>query len=348
MSAESNPVALHISDPPDLKLSAPAERISTRSLEESVMNVIGAVTVVVISGFAVYRWRTDDLVGAEVNALIVLLVAGAMILGRKPRLRDFALNLFGVTISASCLISSLLVSNNGLLWALLVLLINALILTRGYTFLLNTIVIVILAASSQLFVSVLHHLSWTVVGVLITAFSTVMMDQLREQRSLLAKQATLDPLTGAGNRRLMAMQLQRVVDERRKDKRVGTLLMLDLDKFKQVNDEHGHDEGDRVLKEFVQSVRGTLRADDGLYRLGGEEFVVLFRGMDDAVAQTYVPEFHHKLYGQVEVSGSVVTCSGGAAVLGAQEDWSQWLARADRAMYHSKASGRNCLTFSDN
>lgn len=320
---------------------------SPRNLEISVMNVIGVVAATVITGFAGYRWWTGDYVGALVNLLIIGMVLGALWLGRTRRFQRVALNLFGTTISAACLMSALLVSSNGLLWAFLVLWVNALILSRCWAMGLNALIILVLTFAFDLYHSVLHQVSWTTVALLMTGFGLMFTDQLREQRRLLALQAYIDPLTGVSNRRLMQRHLEEIVTERRRDRRSSTLMVLDLDMFKEINDRHGHEVGDRVLEEFAQSVAGSLRAEDGFYRMGGEEFVVLLRNMDMATARRELPELHQRLSGRVSTPDGLVQFSAGAAVLRDGEDWSRWLARADQALYASKSAGRDRLMFSD-
>ncbi|GAB3325298.1 GGDEF domain-containing protein [Haliea atlantica] len=311
------------------------------------MNVIGAVTATVITGFAVYRWWTGDVFGALINLLIIIMVFAALWLGKRRRFQPLALNLFGVTISAACLLSSLLVSSNGLLWAFLVLWVNALILSRRWALGLNALIILVLTSSLSLYQSLLHQVSWTTVALLMTGFGLMFTDQLREQRRLLASQARIDPLTGVGNRRLMQEHLEDITAERRRDRRVSTLLVLDLDMFKEVNDRHGHEVGDEVLAAFADSVAAALRTEDGLYRMGGEEFVVLLRGMDLATARRELPDLHARLSGRVSTPDGPVQFSAGAAVLREGEDWSRWLARADQALYAAKSDGRNCLVFSE-
>ncbi len=311
------------------------------------MNVIGAVTATVITGFAVYRWWTGDLFGALINLLIIIMVFAALWLGKRRRFQPLALNLFGVTISVACLLSSLLVSSNGLLWAFLVLWVNALILSRRWALGLNALIILVLTSSLSLYQSLLHQVSWTTVALLMTGFGLMFTDQLREQRRLLARQARIDPLTGVGNRRLMQEHLEDITAERRRDRRVSTLLVLDLDMFKEVNDRHGHEVGDEVLAAFADSVAAALRTDDGLYRMGGEEFVVLLRGMDLTTARRELPDLHTRLSGRVSTPDGPVQFSAGAAVLREGEDWSRWLARADQALYAAKSDGRNCLVFSE-
>lgn len=313
------------------------------AIEMTVMNYCGVTTVLVVSGFAVYRFVTGDLIGAATNAVIVGLMLIPLVLGRMPRMKRTALLLFGLIISVSCLLSALLVSSNGLLWTLLVLWINFLVLPRGLAVVFNLVITLTLTAHYSLFDTLLEQISWVTVAALISVFGLVFTNQLREQRRLLSELATLDPLTGAGNRRLMQHDLETAVAERRRSERPASLMMLDLDYFKHINDNHGHEAGDRTLEQFAEMVRSALRTEDGLFRLGGEEFVVLLRGMDSKTASTALAELHRRLSGRMEGPEGPVRFSAGAAVLESNDDWSSWLARADHALYQAKRAGRDRL-----
>lgn len=320
----------------------------TRRLELSVMNYIGGVSALIISGFALYRYQDGDLPGAATNVVIVSMLAFTLMLGRSRRFAPYALSLFGLTISASALLSALLVSSNGLLWAFLVIWINCLVLPRTQAVGLNGLVIVVLAAHMRLFDSPLEQVSWVTVAVLMAGFGLVVTDQLREQRRMLAEQATQDPLTGVGNRRLMQQHLEATIAERRRSADFeSTVMVIDLDLFKQINDNYGHEAGDQVLERFAASVRAALRLEDGLYRMGGEEFVVLLRGMSAATAATTLPELHRRLSGGVPGPEGPIRFSAGAAILKSGEDWSRWLARADNALYEAKQCGRDRLVIAD-
>ncbi|MEQ8801400.1 GGDEF domain-containing protein [Haliea sp.] len=330
---------------PDIDTAAMALHLADgRRLELSVMNYIGGVTALVVTGFALYRYQTGDSNGAVINTVIVAILVLTLLLGRSRRFGPYALNLFGLTITASSLLSALLVSSNGLLWSFLVIWINCVILPRALAVCLNGVIIVALAVTTRLFDSALEQISWITVALLMTGFGLVFTDQLRQQRRLLAEQATLDPLTGAGNRRLMQQHLEATVAERRRNADFSsTIMVIDLDLFKQINDNYGHEAGDRVLERFAASVRSTLRLEDGLYRMGGEEFVVLLRGMSAVTAATALPELHERLSGSVPGPEGTIRFSAGAAILKSGEDWSRWLARADNALYEAKQAGRDRL-----
>ncbi|MBX3618775.1 MAG: GGDEF domain-containing protein [Rhizobacter sp.] len=158
--------------------------------------------------------------------------------------------------------------------------------------------------------------------------------------------ATRDDLTQVHNRRhiteLMAM-------EQNQHERSGSPLcaaLLDIDLFKSVNDNHGHQAGDDVLRCFAQATQAALRASDLLGRWGGEEFIVVFPDTTLAqarVALDRVREQVHQTDFTRMASGLRITFSAGLVQLGPGEKIEAAIERADQAMYRAKTSGRDCI-----
>jgi diguanylate cyclase (GGDEF)-like protein len=144
-----------------------------------------------------------------------------------------------------------------------------------------------------------------------------------------------DPLTGLANRRFILTQLGGMISGARRHHRPLTVAVIDVDHFKAVNDSRGHAEGDRVLAAVAHALRGHLRAEDQLGRLGGEEFLALLPDADASVAGAAV----EKLRASVEEAGVTVSI-GWAAWEGESPD--ELLGRADEALYAAKARGRDC------
>lgn len=153
--------------------------------------------------------------------------------------------------------------------------------------------------------------------------------------------AVTDLLTGLANRRGAEQQIRR---EMSRAKRYGAdvcFVLFDVDHFKRVNDRHGHNVGDDVLRIVATTVAGALRESDLAARWGGEEFLAMLpnTGLDGArlCAERVRVAVARK---QIPVVGAV-TISGGVAQLEPSEDLAQVLARADKSLYRSKAEGRN-------
>jgi diguanylate cyclase (GGDEF)-like protein len=158
-------------------------------------------------------------------------------------------------------------------------------------------------------------------------------------------EAVVDPLTGLFNRQALAVRARELIEQASVSGLPLAVLMGDLDEFKCVNDRHGHHVGDAVLREVASTLRATLRTFDYIYRYGGEEFVILLPGTDEARALATAERVREAIVA-AHPAGLRVTLSLGVSVGdgrdGAFEDL---LIAADRALYRAKAEGRNrvCL-----
>ncbi|MDX8459569.1 GGDEF domain-containing protein [Mesorhizobium humile] len=164
-------------------------------------------------------------------------------------------------------------------------------------------------------------------------------------RSQTLEQAALtDGLTGMQNRRYFDDALREYLQEfRRIDRPVG-LMILDLDHFKQVNDTHGHDVGDEVLRAVATCLRGMTRYHDVVARLGGEEFAVVTPNMDVELLARFAERIRKAIANMSIMSGNVrlkVTTSVGLAVWDHKESAEDFYRRADRQLYEAKKQGRN-------
>jgi diguanylate cyclase (GGDEF)-like protein/PAS domain S-box-containing protein len=167
-------------------------------------------------------------------------------------------------------------------------------------------------------------------------------DELVEARAEADRLAHIDHLTGVANRRSLAPVL-----DQHAGRPVG-LLLLDLDHFKLINDEHGHAAGDAVLVAVADRLRTSVRADDAVVRMGGEEFLVVLRDIADEEQLRAIGENLRERIGSepIAIGGTSVrvTASVGAASVAPDDtNYEAGVSRADRALYLAKQDGRDCV-----
>lgn len=163
---------------------------------------------------------------------------------------------------------------------------------------------------------------------------------LRIQKNQYETMAKKDKLTGAWNRAGVRDILESVLKEYKVYGTPCTLLELDIDHFKSINDEFGHDAGDRTLKALVVLINTCTRKKDIFARWGGEEFVLICPGTDIHAAKNLAEMLRHKIETAVLIEERKVTCSFGIAEI-RDEEIDVWFKRADEALYSAKAAGRN-------
>lgn len=171
------------------------------------------------------------------------------------------------------------------------------------------------------------------------------MTETLSARSVTLEHAALtDSLTGMQNRRFFDEALREYLDAfGRIDRPVG-LMIIDLDHFKAINDTHGHDIGDKVLKEVAACLRELTRYHDVVARLGGEEFAIVAANLDDAGLIAFAERVRKAVSALVVVNGNIrlkVTASLGLAVWNGKETAAELYRRADQRLYQAKGLGRN-------
>jgi diguanylate cyclase (GGDEF)-like protein len=163
----------------------------------------------------------------------------------------------------------------------------------------------------------------------------------RGQRDQLLQLARKDPLTGAGNRRALDEKLAEVCAAQARSSTPSSLVLIDIDNFKEINDEFGHAVGDQILVRLTEIIELRIRVTDSLYRIGGEEFVVVIEGQTKDKARRMAEQLRTLVEANELAPEGSVTISLGVAELSLGESPVDWLRRADLALYESKRCGRN-------
>src|SRR5947208_1363356 len=171
-------------------------------------------------------------------------------------------------------------------------------------------------------------------------------ERLRDNVQMSIEMAITDALTGLYNRRYMESHIGTLVEQAAARGKPLTVLVLDIDYFKAINDGHGHDSGDDVLREFAIRIKKSIRGIDLACRYGGEELVVLMPETDLAVATMVAERLRRRIASEpfsINKGARVidVTISIGIAGLGGNDDAAAVLKRADQALYRAKRDGRN-------
>jgi diguanylate cyclase len=164
---------------------------------------------------------------------------------------------------------------------------------------------------------------------------------LHRRLRALEQQVIRDPLTGAFNRRHMHVTLAAAIERRGRFSERASLVVFDVDRFKDVNDVLGHAEGDRVLKDLVALVGQRLRTLDALFRTGGEEFVVLLPATRFVDALSLAEDLRALVQDAGLIPGRQLSISVGVVELTHGQTVPDWLAEADAALYRAKRGGRN-------
>ncbi len=282
---------------------------------EIAAGLLDSVLVATMSMVAVYTWRTGNV--------------------RGPGRLLSAINTTGAVASG------MLLGEVGLFWMYAVQMTNYFLIPVKAAAVVSLTALAVLVIHGKAFDSPAEMLSFIISSLLVSLLSAILSNRTDSQRRQLELLATLDPLTGAHNRRAMEDELAIAVDARRRGCAPTGLVIFDIDHFKRVNDDYGHEAGDQVLVAVAREARAGMRSVDRIFRMGGEEFVVLLPGTNADALAIAAEHLRARIEERVSDAAGAITISLGCAVLGEGESWQAWLARADAALYRAKQAGRN-------
>jgi diguanylate cyclase (GGDEF)-like protein len=170
---------------------------------------------------------------------------------------------------------------------------------------------------------------------------------LNQQNEKLEQLASKDPLTLLYNRRAFSALVDKEISRAKRHHFPVTLVILDIDYFKKINDEFGHNVGDDILCRFADELSINMRKENLICRWGGEEFVILIPEATSAMVFKHIEALRQKISQMDFAPIDKLTFSAGMATLRIEEPFKEWFQRADSALYNAKGSGRNKIVVDD-
>jgi diguanylate cyclase (GGDEF)-like protein len=313
----------------------------------SIVVLFGASSALLILPFGIYRALTGAWLVASLDLLLVAAIIGACgwawWRGDTRRVGGF----LAVVYTAGAVASAELLGVIGAFWMYAAIVANFFLLGRGGAWALSVASVAILGWRGEAFDDRAQLASFAATSVLVSFLAWILGNRTEAQRIQLEQLATRDALTGVHNRRALTEELALATEAFARGAPPAAIVVLDLDHFKRINDELGHEAGDRVLVAFADCVRARVRNVDRLFRLGGEEFVLLLSRAPSSGLRPFTDNLRERVRASLRGPDGPVTVSAGVALLRAGEDWESWLRRADAALYRAKASGRDRTEVAD-
>lgn len=254
-----------------------------------------------------------------------------------------AINLFGIApaIGSAIIIATYKLGVPGSYWAFLAVLAFYVILSGNWALIANIVfaAIIIPLAWSVLEGPAANRFTAVLIGTSIFAY--LLMSEITKQHYLLKQRAVVDSLTGLHNRSLLQEKLDQAIEQGHSTGAAMTLIMIDVDFFKTINDRFGHDVGDSVLTAMGGLLRESFRQTDTVFRIGGEEFLVIFPDTDEYTCLQIANKICKKIEQLSLIPDHTVTVSIGIAGLQPDMKSSGWLKLCDEKLYLAKSNGRN-------
>ncbi len=176
-------------------------------------------------------------------------------------------------------------------------------------------------------------------------YNASLVSELEEKNKQLQEMATTDLLTGLYNRGYFIDVLQKQLDLMKDSNNQIAVMMIDVDKFKDINDTWGHLYGDLILKKISKAILESVREQDVVARYAGDEFIIMIYHLDDETTQNVAERVHQSVVSLSHRENHKTTLSIGVAKVKKNESLENLLKRADENMYHAKKKGRNKVVY---
>jgi diguanylate cyclase (GGDEF)-like protein len=307
-----------------------------------IVLLYGFFSAAIITPFAVYRFLTGATAVGVLDACLVVVIACVVVYGWRYGKTERTGKFLVVIGSIGALISSEMLGVVGVFWMYVAIVANFFLTTNlRFATVATCAVVLLLAATGKSFENAALMWSFVATSGLLAVLSYIVAHQYEMQRASLERLADTDPLTGAFNRRVMERELHLAVEEHARKGVPMSVILMDIDHFKHINDRFGHEKGDSVLSAFAGLIMRNTRLNDRFFRFGGEEFLMLVYNGDADEAEAIAEKIRHATELSMDAGLQDVTVSLGVAGLARGESCEQWISRADAAMYRAKESGRN-------
>lgn len=306
-----------------------------------IVNNLSLIGGVLLSAISVMH-----LVAQRWPMLLLNLAVTAMLLSNvrslsKGRTPPLPFGVMAPLLILAVVVSTLLQGLPGVLWAYPMMFLVFFALSRRLAMVLSVVLIasVSIAASRTLSAGLSFRVFISLSFVLLMI--NVVLGVLGDMQRALMTQAITDPLTGCYNRRHLQSHLDQAVPAPAGAAAGPVLLAIDIDHFKTINDRHGHDVGDDVLRRFAKQLQARQRLGDLLFRTGGEEFALLLPRSTESGAWHVADSLREEIASSDLLPNETVTISVGVSALSEGRGVTEWLKSADTALYRAKHDGRN-------
>jgi diguanylate cyclase (GGDEF)-like protein len=266
-----------------------------------------------------------------------------MLVGALPRGPIYhSLLLVGVLLSnVTVVIAVVYLGAEGMYWGHAVAGVNSFLLGPRFGLIYSIVLGISVFLAALLWAAPSELISFGASFAMLVLFVYIFSHSVHKQRDKLKHLTLTDPLTGVGNRRSMDVALQQEIDRVHRQGISSSLIAIDLDHFKKINDTDGHDMGDRFLVNFTNMLKQRARRTDIIFRTGGDEFLIIAPATTADHALELAEDLRVETL-EIELAGTTgCSMSAGISELQADETADVWLKHTDSALYQAKVRGRN-------
>lgn len=317
---------------------------SKNKYQRGMVYLFAILASLLIAPFCVIRYLNGEYANAVVDlAIAIVALSSAIYTYRRGQATQLVSNITALLYSSGAVAVAHLNDPIFVFWLFPSLIANFFLLSAKAALIANMLTILAILPIAVKVESATEGFAMIAALLMCGSMAYVFALLTHQQQELLQGYATQDALTGLGNRRAMDEELRLCVEDFARANIPASLIVLDLDFFKTVNDRFGHNVGDALLINLAELLARRVRKTDRIFRFGGEEFVVLARNTALEDALVIAEQLRMQIERELRDPEGAITASCGCAQLRDNEDQQDWFVRADKAVYQAKQQGRNCV-----
>lgn len=309
---------------------------------EQVFYKLSIAGIILILPFAVSNLMKGENLLATFNFLVILILLIDAIYRHFRRELPIAPAVAFIAIILNISLTIIEINLIGILWIYPTFILMFFVLTRKTANIIGIFSIILITGMAYYSEQSIQATTRVLASMILTViFVNMIVKIIVELQNKLRDSSIIDELTQAYNRRYLNDALENAIARLKRYDNNISLILLDIDHFKKINDTFGHSAGDHVLKELVQIIWGTLRTIDMVFRMGGEEFIILLPETTLSNATQVAEKLRLKIQEKPIVNSTKVTISAGVIQLDKSESIDELMKRVDELLYKAKNSGRN-------
>ena len=312
-----------------------------RTTSEKVLLSLSLLATITISPFTVLRWLNNETTLAIIDGIISLTAITFFMFIYITRKICIAQKLFALFLVAATLTTIYIKGESQVLWVFPAFIAIYYLMPLKLASITSAVLVLATLAIVNPNVNLISSFTILATTVLTASLSFVIFRSYHETQNELLLLASIDPLTSSGNRRALDLKLSEVIESQHREAYTMCLILVDLDKFKEINDSYGHAVGDEILKNVCELIKKHTRVLDSLYRYGGDEFIIMPLNMSLKTARVLAEKIRDIIEQHKFVHDIELTLSIGVAEYKASDTPELWISQADAALYKAKESGRN-------
>lgn len=306
--------------------------------------IIGWVVAPFLFPFAIYNLALGNTAPSLLALiLVVLLLANSFYIYYRNELIPFFHTIFFIVLLTALVVAIHFLGTKALFWCYPSLFVQVFMMELVRARVQMIICLVVLIPFTFYTVSNDVAIRFALTIIMTCCFSDILFGRILKLQSMLTEIAIRDPLTNMYNRRHLEQYLNEAIEGYGRGFGAISLILIDIDGFKSTNDTHGHEAGDQILKNLSTLLFERLRKLDYIFRIGGDEFLVLLRNTNEQQAILSAESFRKHIEENNLIEEDNITISLGVAEYKVGETTEQWMNRVDKNLYKAKELGRNTV-----